>query len=314
MENHLAIILYLVSLFFYYVAGMRLSKNNPNASQAFYLLASAQFLYGFTFINEALSLNFFRDSEYFNANDRFLKLISFAMILAMALITKNFILECGALILYFQAIFPFLNNNSFSLILIFINIILISVSGIFTNMTAKISESACSLVLIVITIFIASNISDRAEYSMKEALSADKISIILMVVNFVGLTLVLIFSKNKNYFEKKSLLCFLILTFIFFIPHRVTLTICLHIISFSLAILMIFRGRFNAHILSSIIFCLMFFIIAIASVGRGGSMSRLEAEGNGFLSFILLIIVAYIAQFYRKKSLKKLYKNDDQKT
>ena len=188
---------------------------------------------------------------------------------------------------------------------------MISVSGIFTNMTAKISESFCSLVLIIITIFIASNISDRAEYSMKEALFADKISIILMVVNFVGLILALIFLKNKNYFEKKSLLCFLILTFIFFIPHRVTLTICLHIISFSLAILMIFRGRFNAHILSSIIFCLMFFIIAIASVGRGGSMSRLEAEGNGFLSFMLLIIVAYIAQFYRKKSLKKLYKNDD---
>lgn len=313
MENHLAIILYLVSLFFYYVAGIRLSKNNPNASQAFYLLASAQFLYGFTFINEALSLNFFRDSEYFNANDEFLKLISFAMILAMALITKNFILECGALILYFQAIFPFSNNNSFSLILIFINIILISASGIFTNMTAKISESACALVLIVITIFIASNISDRAEYSMKEALSADKISIILMVVNFVGLTLVLIFSKNKNYFEKKSLLCFLILTLIFFIPHRVTITICLHIISFSLAILMIFRGRFNAHILSSIIFCLMLYIIAIASVGRGGG-SFLVGEGNGFLSFILLIIVAYIAQFYRKKSLKKIYKNDDQKT
>jgi len=314
MENHLAIILYLVSLFFYYLAGIRFSKNNPNASQAFYLLASVQFLYGFTFINETLSLNFFRDSEYFNINDGFLKLISFAMILAMALITKNFILECVALILYFLTISFFLRVSLFGVTLIFINIILISLSGIFTKITAKISESACSLALIIVTILTASNISHLAEYSMKEAFFTDKISIILMFVNFVGLILILIFSKNNNYFEKKLLSCLLVLIFIFFIPHIVTMTICFHIISFSLAILMIIKGRFNAHILSLIIFCLMYFIIAIASVGRGGSLSRLNAEGSGFLSFIFLIIVAYGAQFYRQRSLKKLYKNDDQET
>ena len=311
MENHLAIILYLVSLFFYYVAGIRLSKNNPNASQAFYLLASAQFLYGFTFINETLVINLFRDSEYFNINDIFLILISFAMILAMALITKNFIFECGALILYYLVIFAFSRVGLFDATLIFIHIILISSSGIFSKITAKISEIACSLVLIIITILIASNISHLAEYSMKEALSADKISIILMVVNFVGLTLVLIFSKNKNYFEKKLLLCLIILMLIFFIPSRITMTICFYIISFSLTIFMIIRGRINANILFSIISFLVILFLGVTSQARGG---HLEAEGNGFLSFIFLIIVAYCAQFYRKKALKKLYKNDDQKT
>ena len=311
MENHLAIIVYLVSLFFYYLVGIRLSKNHPNASQAFYLLASAQFLYGFTFIDEILSLNFYGDSEYFNINDRFLKLISFAMILAMALITKNFIFECGALILYFQAIFQFFNSNSLNLILILTNIILISVSGIFTNITAKISESVCYLILIIITIFIASNISHQAEYIIKNAFFANKFSITAIIVNFVGLTLAIIFSKNKNYFEKKSLLCLLILMFIFFIPNKIIMTTCLHIISFSLTILMIFRRKLNAHILFLIILCLMLVIIGIASQGRGGSLGR--SEGNGFLSLMFLIIMAYGAQFYRQKSSKKLYKNDDQK-
>ena len=60
-------------------AGIKLSKNHQNASQAFYLIASAQFLYGFTFIDEILSLSFYRDSEYFNMNNRFLKFTLFAM-------------------------------------------------------------------------------------------------------------------------------------------------------------------------------------------------------------------------------------------
>ncbi len=232
----------------------------------------------------------------------------------MALITKNFIFECGALILYYQIIFQFFNSNSFNLILILTNIILISVSGIFTNITAKISESVCYLILIIITIFIASNISHQAEYIIKNAFFANKFSITIIIVNFAGLTLAIIFSKNKNYFEKKSLLCLLILMFIFFIPNRIIMTTCLHIISFSFTILMIFRRKLNAHILFSIIFCIALYLIGIASQGRGGGMHRLEAEGNGFLSLIFLIIVAYSAEFYRNKSLKKLFKNDDQKT
>jgi hypothetical protein len=312
MENHLAIILYLVSLFFYYLAGIRLSKNNPNASQAFYLLASAQFLYGFTFINEALSLNFFRDSEHFNVDDGFLKLISFAMILAMALITKNFILECGALILYFLAILAFVDNNSFNLTLVFINIILISKSGIFDEITVKIAEYLSYLALIIITIFIASNIANYGEKAIQQAFLVGKISIIIMIVNFIGLALTL--SKNTNYFEKKLFLCLLILMPIFYISHVMTMIICFNIISFLLTIFMIMRGKLSANIISLILFSLMIFIIGVAGQGRGGVGDRLDGQGAGFGSFLFLIIVAYIAQFYRKKSLKKLYKNDDQKT
>jgi hypothetical protein len=312
MENHLAIILYLVSLFFYYLAGIRFFKNNPNASQAFYLLASAQFLYGFTFINEALGLNFFRDSEHFNVDDGFLKLISFAMILAMALITKNFILECGALILYFLAILAFVDNNSFNLTLVFINIILISKSGIFDEITVKIAEYLSYLALIIITIFIASNIANYGEKAIQQAFLVGKISIIIMIVNFIGLALTL--SKNTNYFEKKLFLCLLILMPIFYISHVMTMIICFNIISFLLTIFMIMRGKLSANIISLILFSLMIFIIGVAGQGRGGVGDRLDGQGAGFGSFLFLIIVAYIAQFYRKKSLKKLYKNDDQKT
>ena len=57
----------------------------------------------------------------------------------------------------------------------------------------------------------------------------------------------------------------------------------------------------------------MIFIVGIAGQGRGGVGTRLDAQGAGFWSFIFLIIVAYCAQYYRKKALKNLYKNDDQK-
>jgi hypothetical protein len=311
MENHLIIILYLASLFCFYLAGIKLSAKYPNASIAFYLLASAQFLYGFTFINEMLSLHFFRDGEYLNINDGFLKLIAFALILTMALITKNFIFECGALILYFIAILEFSGFNLFNVTLIFINIILISASGIFNKITIKIVESWCSSALIIITIFIASNVAQHGEDAIKHAFSAGKIPIALMIINFIGLSLIL--SKNKNYFEKKLLLCLLALMPIFYIPHLMTALICFNLISFSLTILMIMRGKLHANTIFLILFSLMIFIMGFAGQGRGGVGTRLDARGAGFGSFIFLIIVAYWAQLYRRKLLKNLYKNDEQK-
>ncbi len=311
MDNDSIIIIYLASLFCFYLAGIKLSTRYPNASLAFYLLASAQFFYGFTFINQALGLDLYRDGGYFNLNDGFLKLIVFALILAMALITKNFIFECGALILYFLAILEFSGFNLFNVTLVFINIILISSSGIFDKITTKIVEYWCSLALIIITIFIASNIAHHGEDASQQAILAGKIPIAIMIVNFFGLILIL--SKNKNYSEKKLLLCLLALMPIFYIPHVMTMIICFNAISFSLTILMIMRGKLHANTIFLILFSLMIFTMGIAGQGRGGVGTRLDAQGAGFGSFIFLIIIAYCAQLYRRKLLKNLYKNDDQK-
>lgn len=309
MENHLVIILYLSSLFFYNLLGIKFSTKYLHVSVAFYLLGSAQFLYGFTFINEMLSLHFFRDGEYFNIDDPYLKLISFLIILPMALITKNFIFECLALILYFIAILAFVDNNSFNLTLVFINIILILKSGILDEITVKIAEYLSYLALIIITIFIASNIANYGEKAIQQAFLVGKISIIIMIVNFIGLALTL--SKNTNYFEKKLFLCLLILMPIFYISHVMTMIICFNIISFLLTIFMIMRGKLSANIISLILFSLMIFIIGVAGQGRGGVGDRLDGRGAGFGSFLFLIIVAYCAQIYRRKLLKNLYKNDN---
>jgi hypothetical protein len=311
MDNDSIIIIYLASIFCFYLAGIKFSTKYQDLSQAFYLLASAQFLYGFTFINEMLSLHYFRDSEYFSIDDPYVKLISFLIILMLALITKNFIFECGALILYYLAITAFSFAKPFNITLIFINIILISSSGIFDKITVKIAEYLSYLALIITTIFIASNIAHHGEYASQQAFLAGKIPIAIMIVNFFGL--ILIISKNKNYSEKKLLLCLLALMPIFYIPHVMTMIICFNIISFLLTIFMIMRGKLHADTIFLILFSLMIFIVGIAGQGRGGVGTRLDAQGAGFWSFIFLIIVAYCAQYYRKKALKNLYKNDDQK-
>ena len=80
-----------------------------------------------------------------------------------------------------------------------------------------------------------------------------------------------------------------------------------------LTILIIMRGKLHANIIFSILFPLMIFIVGIAGQGRGGVGTRLDAQGAGFGSFIFLIIAAYCAQLYRRKLLKNIYKNDNQK-
>ena len=295
------IIFYLFSLFCFYLIGVKCLKKNLKISRFFFLITSIQFVLGFGFIDKIFNLN----PDNYHENYRlFLKLICFLVISWMALVTKSFELKCGTAIIYLQIISSFFGrNDSFSMSLILINLILISSSGFFPKIISSIAET-----LLIMNIMIA---TFRIPEAFQSINSIDKISAMLMIFNYILLIIMLLKSQDK--LEKKSLLCLAILIPVFFIPDKMIMFVGFCMFSYALTALMIIRKRIHA-VLVLIIYCiLMFLIIVFSSVGRGGS----KLTGDEFVAFKYLIIVAFFVQlyvFYKNKMLKKnrnlMLKND----
>ena len=301
IDEYEKIIFYLFSLFCFYSMGIKYSKKNLEISRFFFLITSIQFVLGFGFIDQIFNLN----PDNYHENYRlFLKLICFFVILWMILITKSFELQCGTAIIYLQIISSFFGrNDSFSMSLILINLILISSSGFFPKIISSIAET-----LLIMNIMIA---TFRIPEAFQSINSIDKISAMLMIFNYILLIIMLLKSQDK--LEKKSLLCLAILIPVFFIPDKMIMFVGFCMFSYALTALMIIRKRIHA-VLVLIIYCiLMFLIVAISSIGRGGS----SLTGDEFVAFKYLIIVAFFVQlyvFYKNKMLKKnrnlMLKND----
>ena len=301
INDYGSIIFYLFSLFCFYVMGVKCLKKNLKISRFFFLITSIQFVLGFGFIDQIFNLN----PDNYHENYRlFLKLICFLVISWMALVTKSFELKCGTAIIYLQIISSFFGrNDSFSMSLILINLILISSSGFFPKIISSIAET-----LLIMNIMIA---TFRIPEAFQSINSIDKISSLIVIINFIGL--IIIFLKSQDKLEKKSLSCLAILMPIFFIPDKMIMFVGFCMFSYALTALMIIRKRIHA-VLVLIIYCILMFLIAVlSSVGRGGS----KLTGDEFVAFKYLIIFAFFVQlyvFYKNKMLKKnrnlMLKND----
>jgi hypothetical protein len=108
----------------------------------------------------------------------------------------------------------------------------------------------------------------RVQQGFKVIISIDKISALIIIINFIGLIIMLLKSQDK--LEKKSLLCLAILMPIFFIPDKMIMFVGFCMFSHALTALMIIRKRMHAGLVLIIYGILMFLIAAISSVGRGG--------------------------------------------
>ena len=304
INDYGSIIFYLFSLFCFYVIGVKCLKKNLKISRFFFLITSIQFVLGFGFIDQIFNLN----PDNYHENYRlFLKLICFLVISWMTLVTKSFELKCGTAIIYLQIISSFFGrNDSFSMSLILINLILISSSGFFPKIISSIAET-----LLIMNIMIATFRIPEAFQSINSIDKIDKISAMLMIFNYILLIIMLLKSQDK--LEKKSLLCLAIPIPVFFIPDKMIMFVGFCMFSYALTALMIIRKRIHA-VLVLIIYCILMFLIAVlSSVGRGGS----SLTGEEFVAFKYLIIVAFFVQlyvFYKNKMLKKnrnlMLKND----
>ncbi len=296
INDYEKIIFYLFSLFCFYLMGIKYSKKNLEISRFFFLITSMQFVCGFSFIDQIFNLS----ANNFGENYRlFLKLICFLVILWMTLITKNFELQCGTAIIYFQTIISFLGRDDlFGISLVLINIILVSSSAFFSKIISIIAETLLIMIVMIMT--------NRTQEVFQHINSIDKISTIIIIINFIILIIMLL--KRQDKLEKKSLLCLAILMSIFFIPDKMIMLIGFCMFSFALTALMIIRKRMHAGLILIIYSILMVLIVAFSSIGRGGS----KLTGNEFTAFKYLIIVAFCAQLYelyKRKMLKKIHKN-----
>jgi hypothetical protein len=292
IDEYGKIIFYLFSLFYFYSMGIKYSKKNLEISRFFFLITSIQFVLGFGFIDQIFKLS----PDNYNENYRlFLKLICFLVILRMTLITKSFELQCGSAIIYFQIIISFLGRDDlFGISLTLINLILISSRGFFAKIISIIAETLLIMIVMIATY--------RAQQGFQVIILIDKISAMLMIINYILLIIMLLKSQDK--LEKKSLLCLAILMPIFFIPHKMIMFVGFCMFSYALTVLMIIRKRMHATIILLIYSILMVLIIVFSSVGRGGS----KLTGDEFVAFKYLIIVAFCVQlyeFYKHKMLKK---------
>jgi hypothetical protein len=185
------IIFYLFSLFCFYVMGVKCLKKNLEISRFFFLITSIQLVLGFGFIDQIFNLN---PNNYHENYRLFLKLICFLVISWMTLVTKSFELKCGTAIIYLQIIASSLGrNDSFSISLILINLILISSSVFFSKIISIIAETLL-IMIVMLEIY-------RVQQGFKVIISIDKISAMLMIFNYILLIIMLLKSQDK--LEKK---------------------------------------------------------------------------------------------------------------